>query len=69
MIINFCLGWGCLDGWDQVVQALVLLGLAENSAPSRGPGTYTRLTADGDPEGHCVCGYPRHVVKCPQQPL
>lgn len=32
-------------------------------------GTYTCLTSDGDPEGHCVCGYPRHVVKCPQWPL
>ena len=37
MIINYYLGWVCLDGWDQVVQGLVLLDLAENSAPSHGP--------------------------------
>ena len=35
MVINCCLGWECLDGWDQVVQAMVLLDLAGNSALSR----------------------------------
>ena len=56
MIINYYLGWVCLDGWDQVVQGLVLQStkFPKTLPPLADLDTYTRLTSDGDPEGHCL---------------
>ena len=54
MIINYYLGWGCLDGWDQVVEALVLLDLAENSVPSRRPW-YLHLSNIRRRPGRTLC--------------